>query len=143
MSVPIKIEGLVYKVGDEQVVSSKFTKRELVIETIEENQQYNQLISIQFTNDKVDLIDSLRAGDSILVSANLRGREWKSPSGDIKFFNSIEGWAVQIRGRAEQPTPPVPAFDMSSDDPFGMPEPPKAENPADSQLFDEYGNIKK
>lgn len=143
MSVPIKIEGLVYKVGDEQVMSSKFTKRELVIETIEENQQYNQLICIQFTNDKVDLIDSLRTGDSILVSANLRGREWKSPSGDIKFFNSIEGWAVQIRGRAEQPTPPVPAFDMSSDDPFGMPEPPKESSLADSQLFDEYGNIKK
>ena len=29
------------------------------------------------------------------VSFNLRGREWTSPKGEIKYFNSLEAWRIE------------------------------------------------
>ena len=48
------------------------------------------------------------------MSINIRGREWVSPQGETKYFNSIQGWRIE-KLQAAAPTaaapqmPPVPA----------------------------------
>lgn len=90
----MNIKGKVKQVMDTQVISEKFSKRDLIL-TTDGNTDYPQHIAIQFTQDRVGLLDGLAPGDEIDISINLRGREWKSPKdGTIKFFNTIEGWKI-------------------------------------------------
>lgn len=87
----MEISGRIKKVFEEQTFGSGFRKKEVVITTQE---QYPQDIIIEFTQDKISLLDSLNEGDQIKVSINIRGREWINPEGVAKYFNSIQGWRV-------------------------------------------------
>lgn len=85
------ITGKIEKIGDVQNVSATFKKRELVVRTEE---QYPQPLMIEFTQDKTSLLDNYKLGDQVTVSINIRGREWKSPQGDMKYFVSLQGWRI-------------------------------------------------
>jgi hypothetical protein len=91
MEVPgvIKIIGEVQTFGKAE---KPFLKRELVVTT---EDQYPQMIMIEFVQDKCDLLDPYKVGDNVKVSINLRGREWINPQGEAKYFNSIQGWRVE------------------------------------------------
>jgi len=105
----MEITGKVKVVNPEQQVSPTFKKRELVVST---DEQYPQHIAIEFTQDKGDLLNNVKVGDDVKVSINIRGREWLSPQGETKYFNSIHGWRIEKVGAAEshvQPQPPMPA----------------------------------
>jgi translation initiation factor IF-3 len=91
----ITISGEVYHIGQTEQVSEKFKKREFVIQTKEE--KFPQLISLQMTQDKVDLLDNLSIGDNVECNINLRGREWTDRNGVKKFFNTIEAWSIQLK----------------------------------------------
>jgi hypothetical protein len=99
----MKVTGKIHFVGALRTVSEKFKSKDVVIVTEDKFPQY---ITIQFTQDKTDLVNPEDVGDQVEVSINLRGREWKSPTGEIKYFNTIEGWqinsvqsAVENKGR--------------------------------------------
>ena len=87
-----KYKGVVYKVGNTEVISDKFSKRELVLTDAAD--QYPQYISFTFVKDKCALLDNLADGQETEVSFSLKGREWTSPQGQVKYFNTIEGFAV-------------------------------------------------
>jgi hypothetical protein len=87
----MKVTGKIHNVGALRVVSEKFKSKDVVLLTDEKFPQY---ISIQFTQDKTELITQNDVGQQVEVSINLRGREWKSPTGEIKYFNTIEGWQI-------------------------------------------------
>jgi len=40
------------------------------------------------------LINDINIGDLLEVEVNLKGKEWTSPSGEVKYFNSIECWKI-------------------------------------------------
>ena len=88
----MEISGKVKVIGTEQSVGATFKKRELVVETEE---TYPQFISINFVQDKCDLLNSLSVGQEVIVGINLRGREWTNPQGEVKYFNDIQGWNVK------------------------------------------------
>lgn len=92
----MELTGTVKKVFDEQQITSSFKKREMVLSTEE---QYPQSILVEFTQDKTGLLDPINEGDRVTVSINIRGREWQSPKGEVKYFVSIQGWKIQ----ADQP----------------------------------------
>jgi len=117
------IEGKLHAKFDTQQVSDSFTKRNFVVETIE-NPVYPQLITFELNKDRCGVIDKFNVGDSIEVTFNLRGREWTNPEGEKKYFNSLEAWrvnAVASTGASEATTASVgnglPA-DTSEDLPF-------------------------
>ena len=97
----MEVSGRIKKIFEEQSFASGFRKREIVITTQE---QYPQDILIEFTQDKIDLLNPLSIGDEIRVSINLRGREWINPEGVAKYFNSIQGWRLEKTGVE---TPPI------------------------------------
>jgi single-strand DNA-binding protein len=88
-----KITGKVHAMMDTKQVSERFSKREFVVEV--EDGKYPQMILFQVTNDKISQADSLQAGDSVAVEFNLRGREWKSPNGETKYFVSCDAWRIE------------------------------------------------
>lgn len=94
----LEIKGTIKKIGDIETFASGFQKRNVVVMTEE---QYPQPIQIEFLQDKIDLPESHKEGDSVTVGINLRGREWTSPQGEVKYFNSIIGWKIIANTTAE------------------------------------------
>ena len=82
----MELQGTVKKITEVQTFASGFQKRELVLLTEE---QYPQPINIEFLQDKSDLVNQYKEGEKVKVSINIRGREWTSPQGEVKYFNSI------------------------------------------------------
>ena len=99
------------------VGSGGFRKRELVVTT---DEQYPQHILVEFVQEKTDLLDKFKVGQPVKVSINLRGREWTSPQGEVKYFNSIQGWRVELLQQENPeagmpPVPPLEAFEPAED----------------------------
>ena len=117
----MELQGTVKKIGETQTFASGFQKRELVLLT---DEQYPQVIQIDFLSDKIDLLNNVSEGESVKVGINIRGREWTNPQGEVKYFNSISGWRLEkVSGEntnTEAPQPntfqtPAPA---TNDNPF-------------------------
>lgn len=85
---------------DTQQVTATFRKREFVVE-FAENPMYPQFILFQLVQDRVELLSGFEVGAMIDVSFNLRGRSWTSPSGETKFFNSLEAWRINPAAQPE------------------------------------------
>ena len=39
------------------------------------------------------------------MTFNIRGREWTSPQGEVKYFNSLDAWRVEKAQVGGSPTP--------------------------------------
>jgi hypothetical protein len=108
-----KLTGTVKVVNPTQVISEKFSKREFVIET---QDQYPQLVMFQATQDKCSLLDNVQQSSQVEVSFNLRGREWTSPAGEVKYFNTLEAWRIEKVGQSNaMPAGGPSAMSLGSD----------------------------
>lgn len=107
----MQVTGKVKLINETQTFGSNgFRKRELVVTT---DEQYPQMILIEFIQDKCDLLDNYSVGQDVTISINLRGREWVNPQGETKYFNSIQGWRIEAnQSTASTETPP--AFETSN-----------------------------
>ena len=73
----MQLKATIKKIGITEVVSDKFKKRDIVL-TDNSNEKYPQHILFQLIQDKVNLADNLRIGDSVEISFNLKGREYNN-----------------------------------------------------------------
>lgn len=90
----MEIQGRIKTIfATETVGQNGFQKRDLVITTEE---QYPNDILIQFTQQRCDLLNNLKVGQNVRVHFNLRGREWTNQQGEVKYFNTIEGWKIEL-----------------------------------------------
>ncbi len=90
----MEVQGSIKLIGEVQEISATFKKRELVVST---DEQYPQTLSIEFIQDKTDLLNKFEIGQNVKVGINLRGREWENPqTKEIKYFNSIQGWRIEL-----------------------------------------------
>lgn len=90
----MEVQGSIKVIGEVQEISATFKKRELVVST---DEQYPQTLSIEFIQDKTDLLNKFEVGQNVKVGINLRGREWENPqTKEIKYFNSIQGWRIEL-----------------------------------------------
>ena len=90
----IEATGKLHTIFDTKQVSERFTKREFVLE-LTDNPKYPQTVLFQLTGDRCAQLDDLRVGDMVRIEFNLRGREWRSPQGEVKYFNSLDVWKVE------------------------------------------------
>lgn len=119
----MEITGTIKLIGETKTFGSNdFKKRELVLTTQE---QYPQHILVEFVQDKCDVLNNYKAGESAKISINIRGREWVNPQGETKYFNSIQGWRIEKVEGNSTPTPvPQEAFEPAAelnDDDSGLP----------------------
>ncbi|MCH9682897.1 MAG: DUF3127 domain-containing protein [Deltaproteobacteria bacterium] len=118
----LKASGTLRIVGETKRISDRFVKREFVVE-IADNPRYPQLVQFQLTGDRCEQLDRLRVGDTVDIEFSLRGREWTSPRGEVKYFNSLDVWTIEAQGpgsddRDEPPPPEEPPPDLVDDIPF-------------------------
>ncbi|HEX5742494.1 MAG TPA: DUF3127 domain-containing protein [Flavobacteriaceae bacterium] len=110
----MEITGTIKKIDEAKTVGASFRKREVVVTT---DEQYPQFLLVEFTQDKCDLLNNFKVGDSVKININLRGREWVSPQNETKYFNSIQGW--RIEKISDQSAPPsidsVQEFETTTD----------------------------
>ncbi|MEJ7557250.1 MAG: DUF3127 domain-containing protein [Pedobacter sp.] len=112
----MEIKGKVHEIGALQQVSETFKKRDLIIEYAE-NPTYPEFIRFEALQDKTALFDSLKQGDDIEVSFNLRGRPWTDKTGKTSYFNSLVVWRINaLTNSAAGTTTPqyAPPADLSN-----------------------------
>ena len=114
----MEVQGKIKKIDETKTFGNNgFRKREMVVTTEE---QYPQHLLIEFVQDKCDLLNNYQVGQQVKVGVNLRGREWVSPQGETKYFNSIQGWRIEnLQAAATQgnnpPVPPADQFEPAQD----------------------------
>lgn len=96
----MEVTGKIHSVFDTKQVSERFSKREFVIE-LADNPKYPQLVMFQLTGDRCAQLDGVSAGDVVRIEFSLRGREWRSPSGEVKYFNTLDVWKLEKRSAGE------------------------------------------
>lgn len=147
----MEIQGRIKTIfATETVGENGFQKRDLVITTEE---QYPNDILIQFTQQRCDLLNNLKVGQNVRVHFNLRGREWTNQQGEVKYFNTIEGWKIELiqTTNVAQQQQPMPQYQQH---PQGYPQqsqyappqqaqayPPQQGQPQyqQAQMFNQYG----
>ena len=136
----MEIQGRIKQIFPSQVIGQNgFEKRDLVIITEE---QYPQTIIMQFTQQRCDLLNNLQVGQNVKVYINIRGREWTNQQGEIKYFNTIEGWKIEVIQTTnvanQQPVQQAPQQPVAQ----AAPAPPPQRSPQQvqqPQLFDNHG----
>jgi len=88
----MELNGKIKVINPTTQVSNDFRKRELVLST---DEQYPQQVLIEFVQDKCDVLDKYKVGEDVVISINIRGREWTNQQGETKYFNSIQGWRIE------------------------------------------------
>jgi len=112
----MELKAKVHEIGALQQVSETFKKRDLIVEYAE-NPTYPEYIRFEALQDKTALFDSLKPGDDIEVSFNLRGRPWTDKAGKTSYFNSLVVWRINaLTNAAAAPATPqyAPPADLSS-----------------------------
>ena len=105
----MEIQGKIKLIKEVQEISATFKKRELILTT---DEQYPQTLSVEFIQDKTDLLNNFKVDQSVKVGINLRGREWENPeTKELKYFNSIQGWRIDLldsnTGVSNEDLPPL------------------------------------
>lgn len=90
----MNIKGKLVEIFDTVQVTETFKKREFIIQD-NKNPEYPEFIKVELIQDKVELLNSLNVGDEINVLINIKGRKWEDKEGNIKYFNSIQGWKIE------------------------------------------------
>ena len=118
----MEVTGRIKVIGETQTFGEKgFRKREVVVETFD---QYPQPIMVEFVQDNVTLLDQFKLGQEVRIFINLRGREWVNPEGVSKYFNSIQGWRLELYQQtttAPAPAAPTPAPSAGGNDQDDLP----------------------
>jgi len=89
----MEIKGIIKNITDTVQISDRFRKREFVVE-YSNNPDYPQPLQFELVQDRCELLDSFQEGQEVEVHFDLRGREWTSPQGQVKYFNSLQAWKL-------------------------------------------------
>jgi hypothetical protein len=84
----MEVFGKIIVLGETMTVGSAgtFRKRTIVVETQE---QYPQTIPIDFVQDKTEILNAYKVGESVKICINIRGNEYNG-----KYYVSLNGWNI-------------------------------------------------
>ena len=89
----MEVQGKLIEKYETSKINDSFRKREFVVEYVE-NPQYPELLKFDLIQDKCDLLEEFNVGESLKVEFNLKGRKWTDPSGNDKYFNTLQAWRL-------------------------------------------------
>jgi hypothetical protein len=139
----MEIQGRIKTIFATEIVGQNgFQKRDLVITT---DGQYPQDIIIQFQQGNCAVLDRFQVGQIVKIHFSLQGREWTSPQGEVKYFNTVVGWKIEIVQPMQQYQQPM----QYQQAPQGYVQQPQYAQPAyppqeqpqyqQGQMFNQYG----
>lgn len=83
-----ELSGTIKKIFAEQTFGSGFNKREFVLTT--DADRFPQDIKFETVKERTGLLSSLKEGDKIKVSFDIRGREWKE-----NYYVNLNAWKIE------------------------------------------------
>lgn len=89
--------GKIISISPTQEINDKFRKRDFAIEVQEDNTQYTNMIGMQFTQQKCELLNNFREGDTVRVNFNLRGNKWEK-GGKVAYITNLDAWKIEKVG---------------------------------------------
>lgn len=91
----MEIKGKLLKTTGIEVITEKFKKTNLIIET-EYDTQYPQEVCIEVHNESIAKLKSCGAkpGDIVSVECNLRGKKYEKEGQPTKWYNTIVLWKI-------------------------------------------------
>lgn len=91
-----KLNGVLYEKFDPVQRTPTFKVREFVLEKSDDvnGRTIFNYIKFQCTQDRVDILDKVNAGDKIVVSFNVRGSKWEK-NGQVSYFNNLDAWKIE------------------------------------------------
>ena len=121
----MQTQGKIHAIHDAAQVTERFRKREFVLE-LEAGSRYPQYVMFQLTGDRCEALDGFSKDQEVKVEFSLRGREWTSPKGEVRYFNSLETWSVEAIGgqSAQDGQGAQGGGSTAGDSGFGEPPPP-------------------
>lgn len=95
-----EIKGTVHHVGEENRITDKFANRLLVIHTTNtfKDKVYDKYTAIEFVNNKMEILEGVRAGQELVVKFDIDSREHKG-----KWYTSAKGFSVEIQVAPQKP----------------------------------------
>ena len=102
----MQINGEIYKIGDTQKVSDRFSKREFIL--ITEKGSYPQHVKMEVTQDNCVKLDSYSVGDEVSVDFNIRGRLHNGTNGEACYV-TLQAWKITGVSQFVAPTKNVQA----------------------------------
>jgi single-strand DNA-binding protein len=98
----MQIKGIINAIFEIETVGDKgFQKRQFWLDV--KDGTYTQTIALEFVKDNTSKLDNLRAGDTVEVEFNLKGRIWQT-----RCFNTLEAWRITKDGTTSHLPPAAP-----------------------------------
>jgi hypothetical protein len=116
MGKSFEIEGKLKVVADIQTFNSGFTKREFVVEV--EDGNYPQMIKFECVKEKTALTDGMEIDDSVKVTFDIRGNEFKE-----RYYVNLNAWKLEKLGASSGGTSSAAQYG-DQDAPAGVGDPP-------------------
>jgi len=88
----MEIKGKIVEIYKTIERKNSFKTRDLVIK---QEGEYPEYITIQFIQDKCEVLSSYKKNDDVVIGINIKGRMWEDPEGETKYFNTIQGWRIK------------------------------------------------
>ena len=99
MAQTFEIEGSLKLLLDVQTFASGFSKREFVVEV--PDGKFPQMIKFECVKDKIAMLDKVSIGDTVKVSFDIRGSEYKE-----RFYVNLNAWKLVKSGGGSDDEPP-------------------------------------
>lgn len=86
------IVGTIKRIEALKQITETFKSQEVVLETEE---QFSQTVSVQFQQDKTDLLTNFQPGQKVKVEYYLKGKEVIKDGKAPMVFNTLAGWKIE------------------------------------------------
>ena len=106
----MEIKGKIKKILETIEISDRFRKREFIIE-YSNNPEYPQVILFEMIQDRCEILDQFKEGQQVEIFFDLKGREWTSPQGEIRYFNKLQAWKIVSDELKEETTSTTKKFE--------------------------------
>ncbi len=106
----MEIKGKIKKISETVEISDRFRKREFIIE-YSNNPEYPQVIQFEMIQDRCEILDQFKEGQQVEIFFDLKGREWTSPQGEIKYFNTLQAWKIVSNELKEDTTSTIKNYE--------------------------------
>ena len=94
----VELNGIVFSVGDAIQVTDKLTKREFVLEVVEQDGEYTKThhYPMSLLNGNVDKLSPADSGKQATIKGNIDGKKFNRKDGSIGFMLSATAWFVKL-----------------------------------------------
>jgi translation initiation factor IF-3 len=86
------VVGTIKRIEELKQISEKFKSQDVIVTTEE---MYPQTLSLQFAQDKTDLLKNFGPGQKVKIEISLRGKEVIKDDKPPIVFNTLSAWKIE------------------------------------------------